>query len=494
MSLVKRSVKGIGAIAIATVLGIIIGYLTRLVLARTIGPEGLGLFYSAFSLMMFFTLFANMGIGVAIVKYISEFSALKEKNNLDFTLFFSLSSRVILGGAVALIFASLGWYLENNFFKVPGSHYLVWIMAAVLFVSMMVRVQRNVFHGHQRMGLVGLSHLGEKTFFLIFVLAFAITGITVIYAGISLLLSMILVLLLSIIPMVKFTGTKYLTIPWNNKLSKKLLSFSMGAWFVGMGNLVLGYIDTLMLTIFVPLSEVGIYNIVLPTIMAAAFIGVSIKSAFLPMASELFASKNYVSISEGARLIEKYSLFLLIPVLLLFLAFPVTILGLLFGHEFQSGALALQILAVGMVFLTLHSINESLLYGMGKPKLLSGLIGVAALFNIVLNLILIPIYGIEGAAITTTLSYFLMLIGGRYLVKKQVNLHMPYTNLLKYAVSGGAFLLAVFLVKLFPLSFYPQAILALIFGFATYILVALMLKLVDVNEIKRITKQVLGKA
>jgi O-antigen/teichoic acid export membrane protein len=83
------------------------------------------------------------------------------------------------------------------------------------------------------------------------------------------------------------------------------------------------------------------------------------------------------------------------------------ILWLLFGDEFLGAADALKILVLGMVGMAAARIASTGLQALDKPGLVSLIALVVIPANLLLNWILIPTYGIEGAAAATTISYLL---------------------------------------------------------------------------------------
>ena len=77
---------------IATVLG----YLTRVFLARYTTMEDFGFLFATITTISFFTIFTNMGIGVAQTKFISHYKSKKENQKVATTIYFSLITRILL--------------------------------------------------------------------------------------------------------------------------------------------------------------------------------------------------------------------------------------------------------------------------------------------------------------------------------------------------------------------------------------------------------------
>ena len=91
------------------------------------------------------------------------------------------------------------------------------------------------------------------------------------------------------------------------------------------------------------------------------------------------------------------------PILLLLILFPSTILSM-FGDEFKLAAMCLIILSIGKMFSAISGSVGTFLQMVGRQKIFQNILLVAALINIVLNSLLIPKYGIEGAAVASTAS------------------------------------------------------------------------------------------
>ena len=74
-SYTQKAVQGVSIAFVFGFLAAITAYLTRIVLARKLQPEEYGLFYAVFTFIIFFLFFRDLGLGQALVKYISEFRA-----------------------------------------------------------------------------------------------------------------------------------------------------------------------------------------------------------------------------------------------------------------------------------------------------------------------------------------------------------------------------------------------------------------------------------
>ena len=255
---------------------------------------------------------------------------------------------------------------------------------------------------------------------------------------------------------------------------------------MGMGGKLIGDIDTLILTYFRPLSEVGIYNVILPSAMLFLYFGISISAVAFPIVSELWAKKDKIRLSEGIRLMHKYTFAIIIPAVFTIFTFSELFIKSFFSAEYVVGELAFRILLIGVLFYIVAGINTNIIAGIGKPKTATKIIVFSAIINIILNLILIPIMGIEGAAIATAISYLTALILSTYKVTKFIEIEFPKIIWVKLVASGLIFISIIFYMKnLLVLNPWLELIISSATAVIVYLVVIYLLKIIDIKEIRK---------
>ena len=200
-------------------------------------------------------------------------------------------------------------------------------------------------------------------------------------------------------------------------LFKKLILFGLPVILTAVGGELISYFDTFALTYFRSLEEVGIYQVIMPTATMVLMLGRSLAITIYPMISEYWAKKQYYVVQNGLRLFYKLVPWMIIPLIIgIFLVRP--FLGFFFGASYLPGVLALQILLVGVFFYFVAMINTHALAAIGLPKENAKLILTGGLINVVLNIILIPTFGIEGAAFATAIAYIWIMVRSISKVKR----------------------------------------------------------------------------
>lgn len=144
----------------------------------------------------------------------------------------------------------------------------------------------------------------------------------------------------------------------------------------------------------------------------------------LPSISSSLAKKDMNLTQSYIKNSVRYSLMILLPIALLIAANPGGLLTLLYRRaEYAAGGEALGILIIGMIFLMFFTLFNTTIIAMGRPKIPMFIVIGLLPMDIVLNYILIPIYGLKGAALATTLiSLIGMFIAGLYIYRKIGNI------------------------------------------------------------------------
>ena len=184
---------------------------------------------------------------------------------------------------------------------------------------------------------------------------------------------------------------------------KKLLSFSIPLSLAGIFQFMLDWTDTLMLGYFDTTQHVGIYAVALKLSLIGGFVLHSFNYIFAPIISEAYEKKDTTQLRDLFKLVTRWIFVLTLPVTLLFVIYPEVLMGF-FGREFKAGSLCLIILAIGQFVNYLTGAAGYMVMMTGRAKLtMINTVGMAGL-NVVLNLFMIPKYGIVGAAIATSIS------------------------------------------------------------------------------------------
>ncbi len=154
-------------------------------------------------------------------------------------------------------------------------------------------------------------------------------------------------------------------------------------------------IDQLMIKSFLNNFELGIYSANVKIYDAVIMIGFTISLSLLPYITK---TKNN---DKVLKKIYKYFYYLLFPGVILLVLFSDLVILTLFGSSFVTGFISMKILLISSFFAVFTSLNNKILISCNLEKTILIRSIFALIINIILNIILIPKYGINGAAIST---------------------------------------------------------------------------------------------
>lgn len=188
-------------------------------------------------------------------------------------------------------------------------------------------------------------------------------------------------------------------VPPNRRPSKTLWKYTIAFW--GSQNLmyITAYADTLILGVFWPSTQVGYYSAAMTLARILLFGTMALAFIFLPVAASLFRDGDEEAIRRTYVTSTRWVLVVTVPFFLLFAFAPQTSMEFVWGHRYLPGANALQILVVTSFLSSMVGPVQSCLAGLGKAKVLVWTALVSATVNIALSLLLIPTFGVIGAAI-----------------------------------------------------------------------------------------------
>jgi len=285
-----------------------------------------------------------------------------------------------------------------------------------------------------------------------FIILFVILG----YGAVGAIFGLILTYLLSSV-LIFFFLRKTITKELHSYflVTRKLFSFSKNLFGANAINLIQNQTDTLMIAYFLTATEVGYYSIAISLLRFFPLIPLAIQKVTYPTTSFLFSEKNYGKINLLFDRSQKYSTYILTPLALIVIFFGRDLIDLLFGSQFRFALLPLYILLFARLIRGCLDVPlGGSLSAAGKPVLVMKFTLFSAILNIILNIILIPKYGIVGAALATSLSLILGSVLNLIFTIKIFKFKMDYKWFLKlFGIFIGSIFSFFTLTKLLNYNF-----------------------------------------
>ena len=486
MSYLKRAVHGTLWVMLFHIAASVVSYVNRIVLARNMTPSEYGVFYSVFTFVTFFLFFRELGLLQALSKFIPEYK-LQGRNDFIKSAIVSTTLMQLAGSVVfSVVFYSAAGYLAQHYFRAAAADFYLKFLIIYFLASIIFRTMKSVLQGFQSMFWFASSEFVKNIVTLLLTLVFFYLGFGVMTPLYAFVLVFPIMIVLYAIPTLRSFNLFVHRMSEFKKISTQLFLFSTPVFLSSVATKIIGYIDTLILTYYRTSAEVGIYNVVLPTAVIFLFIGQGISATIFPMSSELWARNEKKKLAEGLQLIYRYVFLLAIPVIGTVFIYSRLFITSFFGTAYADGAIALQILLFGVLFYTVSLINENIVSGIGKPQIIMNIIVAAAIVNIVLNFILIPLFGINGAAIATMVSYVMMFAFTTIRAARFTEMQLPFYEWGKLLVPTIVFFAVQYLSIFFFSAHWTTAFVTSVVAGLAYLSIALALRLFSVGEIKKL--------
>lgn len=492
----KIAVKGAAIVLIISLIAGFFGYLARILMARILTVEEFGLFYAVFSLLAMLGLFKSLGFDQALLRYIPEFLGRKRNDLIKSSIIYTAILLLFINTLVIVLIYLLSDYLGTNFFHTPKASPVLRLMAIGFFIDSFLVSLRFVFQGLKKMWHFASIDLLRILLVIAVILAGLMThsGLIVPIAAYIIAPSILLVVFTYVLVKRVFPQFMKSSFIYDKNKYNEMFKYGLFVMSTGLGMIILNYTDTIMLTYFRSLSEVGYYNVAFPTANVLSYFPKSIVAILVPLTAELWSLNKKAILNEGMSALYKYSIILIVPVVISIFFYSSLIIASFFGADYISADTTMKILTVCMLFTVINAINSGFFAGIGKPQITSKIIYAGAILNLAGNIILIPIMGITGAAITTTLSYFIMATWGLFKIKKLSGIKAPLAAWCKIAAAGFVFYMVVIsLGSAKMVSPWLDVLIVVCVASIIYIGLIFLLGVTTVKEIKGIKSRIFCK-
>ena len=438
--LFKDIVSTSGVYFIVSIIGIISGIL----FPRLLGPDQWGLWSITIGLVWLLAPLAQVAMSTTLTTYISKYKDDKGKvsSYVNSAYFVAIFSSFI----VSLVLIIIGDYLASSVFQDERLKIFLFLAAGIIFFDQLNIINRDYFRGFKDFKRYNILKLIHPLAILILTLTLLmIYSYRAVHLVISHLSVAAIFCILVLVYMFKTEETfKLFNVP-KIDITKKVLKFGVPLIFTMTFMTIMKSMDRVIIGYFLETSDVGIYSV-------AAGIPLMIGSMFAPISTVLlptFSERESKGESSELLLKEVFSflLFISIPLIIFIILFSQDILLIVFGEEYILGAMVLSLTSIEIfLFSGERLLGASVVASERTTKYALGM-GISAISNISMNVILIPIWGIEGAAVATVLSFLILFIVIISLSKKEYRFNVFQLDLTAIIFLLGAMIVSGILLK-----------------------------------------------
>ncbi len=462
-------VKGSGFVLIGSLISSFILLAVHIIIARVWGKTDLGIFTLAFSFLQLFSTIGALGVTRGVTRNLAYYIGKKDQKIIPDIIFSSIFVTIIASSIIATILFLSSNYIAENIFKEPSFALPLKIFSFVIPINNIINIFVSVFRGFKEIKpLVYFQQIMQNVLFFLFLMSIVFTSSSFIYIFYLYLASLaITCTLLAIYSFKKMKGFKILNnVRIEFSQTKPLLLFSLPLLAVAILNTSTSWVNNLMIGGIRTASEVGLYKAAGVITGFVSFpIGILLV-LYMPVVSNLYGLNKIKEIKRIYIVLTKWLCFLTFPMFLFLFLFSTQVIKIIYGNEYILASNVLRILLIGAIITNFAGPNGSTLVSIGKPRFVMYSILVATVLNIILNIILIPKYGIIGAALSVGIAILSFnIIKSSILYYKTKVISLSY-NLLKptiftiaislfiYIIVRNVIVIDLFILILFFILFY----------------------------------------
>jgi O-antigen/teichoic acid export membrane protein len=404
MSALRRQIfhSSLGTLAVKAVF-LVLQFSISVILARLLGVAGFGIYAFALAVATLLIIPAQLGFSGYLVRMVAIYQARRELGLLKGLLIRSSQFAVVASLVTAGICAAAVALFHGR----PGDSSYTTLMFALCMVPFLslIMVSGGVLRG---LGNVVVSHIPEQTvrpFLLLLLLLYArgVADVTPEKAMVANLGATVVALGFGV-----FLLKSHLPELTNSEHTKK----NVQEWLLGAlpfmllaGSQVINHqADILLLGVLSTVDDVGQYRVAVQMADAMVVVLMAITASITPHLASLHSKSDWQTIQQVLVSAHRSGMAILVPLAFLFALGGKAFLEFVFGAEFGEASGAVTILASGKALYAGIGFCGIALSMFGFASVATVVTLLTALLNIALNLLLIPSYGIEGAAVATSAS------------------------------------------------------------------------------------------
>jgi len=477
----KSIAKGAGFAFAGLLISKLLGYIYRLLAAR-LGPGDYGNLSIALALFNFFGIIAVLGLTQGVQRYVPYYLGKKEEAKADGIVLFSLRTAFVFGLVIGFLLFLFSDLLAVKFFHEPKLSLLIKLIAFIVPIDVVRNIFINLCKAHNYIiPEVFARNLVENFSKIVLTAIFLLLGYGLFGAALGYVLAIVISTLFSFYFVRKvFSFSSHVKPVYERKV---WLAYSIPLLLNHFLLLVMLWTDTLMLGFFRGSNEVGVYNAAAPTAQLIYVLPAALLSLFLPVLSGLYSKSEKKAFNSCYLAVTKWIFIANVFVLLALGLFSRQILGVLFGKDYIAGGVVLVVLVAGYFIYHLSLASNNILMIVERTKLVFFVSFVGAVFNVILNYLLIPDYGFLGAGIATSSSVFVMGVLN-FIITTRIIKFSPFNkNYLRILLPVLITFFALFYARKFITFNIFYLIIVLGFGFLLYVLLLFLFKVFDKEDI-----------
>ena len=388
----NKTVKNAGWLVGGKIAQMLISLLVSLLTARYLGPSNYGLINYAASFTAFFTSFCTLGINSLLVK---EFVDRPEQEGTV------IGTTLVLRGISSLLSALTIVAVVCVIDRDEPTTIVVVALQCLGLLFAIFDTFNYWFQRHLKSKFAAIATFAAYVVTAAYRVSMIVTGKNVTWFALAASVDHICLAALLILFYKRSAGQR-LSFSW--EYGKELLSRSKHYILAGLIVSVYGQTDKLMLKQMIDTVQSGYYATAITINSMGSFFLPAIIDSIYPSIMEAHKNGDEELFRKRNRQLYAIVFYVSIFVAVIFNIFAELIISILYGRAYLPAAMPLRIVSWYTAFSILGGARNAWIVSKDKRKPLNRLYLVAAVLNVVLNALMIPLWGTSGAALASLIT------------------------------------------------------------------------------------------
>jgi O-antigen/teichoic acid export membrane protein len=453
------------------------GYLFKIYLARVLGAEALGIYALGMTIVGLLGVFNALGLPYAAVRFVAAYTAKSKFDLLRGFLVHSISLllifNVLLGGTVLLV----GPWVAVHVYHTPALSRYLGLFALIMLTG--------AFTGFLGQVLTGYKDVARRTIItnfigspltMLFTLGLVGAGFGLwgyIFAQVAGTFVVIVLLVMAVWKLTPRAARAFSgKLP---RLEGEVISFSAVVFAMNFLEFMMSQADKILIGFYLNARQVGIYAVAAALVTFVPIVLQSVNQIFSPTIADLHARGQQELLGRLFQTLTKWILGLTLPLAAVMIIFAPALMRI-FGRDFEAGWPILVIGTFGqLINCGVGSVGYLLLMSGNQRKLIR-IQAIMACVMVIVSIVLIPKWGITGAAVGAALTNVLTNVWYLAEVRRTLGL-FPYSrSYLRLLLPLAGNLAVLLLLKVTLKAVHPEWMVvcaALLLAYLAFVLIAM---------------------
>jgi O-antigen/teichoic acid export membrane protein len=422
------------------------GFVTFPILTRALTKEQYGVMSLISTTMLLAVAISKAGLSDGIIRFYKEYSEAPEKRTI-------FSSTVLIRGLIFSVFSVL-LYLAvipvlNHYLKINRNYIICFaVMACYLFIHPLNLIVINFLRASGKtifLNAVNLISAGVSVGLSLLLLIYFVRELYGYFIGVVMGEFAVAVILFSWF----FKQYKVIPARASGALAIQLIKFGLPVLFTECGFLALSYVDRYLIVAYYDEAMLGLYSAGYNVAMYIANILMfSISYAIVPIYVDIYCGEGREKTEAFLQKCLNYLLIALIPICFGFLAVAKDLFITLASEKYAAAATFSPIILLGTIIFALKPIFHAGLYLTKRTMTMLSIMLLAVAVKVLMNILLLPAYGVMGAAISTLVPCGMVTLLNGLLSYKHISVKIDFKVIIYYVILSFCMFLIVIQINM----------------------------------------------